>query len=394
MVDIKAFRGYRYNKNIVDVNKAVMPPYDVIDNNLKARLSSYSMNFIHLNLNSSHKNAKEIFDDWITRNILVQDEQDSLYAYQHEYTVSKKKYKRTGFISLIRLEELGRNILPHEETFDRHIDERLSLMEHLEADLGIIFMIYDDKNKVADKLIAGFTSRPEDMSCLDFDNCIHRLWKISDSAAINGVSSALKSKKAIIADGHHRYKTALKYSLSHRENAEAKYAMVSLVNSFNEGLSILPTNRLLGNAKIDIKDFGACFNLTEIEGFDESKLMPKSFILAVNRKYFLLSLKDEKILNDLFSGDESIYCSLDVAILHKLVFGKLLGIGKDAVSEIGFIKGNDAAVKDAEGGKTVFFVRPPSLAATFDIASHGKLMPQKSTYFYPKMFSGFVVHKL
>ena len=197
----------------------------------------------------------------------------------------------------------------------------------------------------------------------------------------------MNDKKLLIADGHHRYKTALKYKKKHGGN----YVMATLVNSFNEGMVILPTNRLLNN-KVDIEDFNEYFDAEETNEINE--LDEKSFIVATKEKKWSIKLKNEEILNEIFKGRE-IFKDLDVATLHKLIFEKILDISLDEQKppKIKFIKGNKFTLDSIDDSNTAFFVRPPSLEQTFKIAIKGKVMPQKSTYFYPKMFSGLVIYK-
>jgi len=392
MVEIKAFRGNRYNPKRVDVQKAISPPYDVIDDDMKAELGSYEYNFVHLNLNESHDKASEILEEWIRDGILVREEKDSLYAYQQEFTVDDKKLSRTGFVCLLKIEEWGKDVLAHEQTFPKIVDERLGLMKKTKANFGNLFMFYEDEKKEIDDVLGRVTCKQEDMKHIDTNGIVHKFWKIDDENAISEIIEKMKNKKAIMADGHHRYQTSLNFHKKHAEIKGAENVMVTLVNSFNEGLIILPTNRILNNVEIDIDGFSEYFDVEKIENLDNIKLEEKAFVIAKDREFYYLRLKNKDVLDEVIEDED--YKELDMIILHKLVFNKILNLTDEKIAEkISFIKGNEATIEALNEGNAAFFVRPPSLRQTVDMTMKGKIMPQKSTYFFPKLFSGFVINK-
>jgi len=392
MVEIKAFRGYRYNPEKTDVQKAISPPYDVIDDDMKAELGAYEYNFVHLNLNESHDKASEILEEWIRNGILVKEGKDSLYAYQQEFAVNDKKLSRTGFVCLLKIEEWGNNVLAHEQTFPKIVDERCDLMEKTRANFGNLFMLYEDEKKEIDDVLSGLTSKQEDMKHIDTSGIVHKFWKIDDENAISDVIEKMKNKKAIMADGHHRYQTSLNFYKNHADVKGAENVMVTLVNSFNEGLIILPTNRILNEVEINIDDFSEYFEIKKIEILDNIELEEKSFVIAKGKEFYYLKLKNEDILNEVIEDED--YKRLDMIILHKLVFNKILNLTDEKIAEkIRFIKGNEATIKALNEDNAAFFVRPPTLRQTIDMTMKGKIMPQKSTYFFPKLFSGFVIRK-
>jgi len=392
MVEVKAFRGYRYNPEKADVQKAISPPYDVIDDDMKAELGNYEYNFVHLNLNESHDKAGDILEEWIRNGILVREGKDSLYAYQQEFIVNDKKFTRIGFVCLLKIEEWGKDVLAHEQTFPKIVDERYDLMEKTKANFGNLFMFYEDEKKEIDHILDNITGKQEDMIHIDASGIMHRLWKIDDEDVILGIVEKMKNKKAIMADGHHRYQTALNFHKDHAEIKGAENVMVTLVNSFNEGLIILPTNRILNDVKFNIDDFSGYFEIEKIENLDNIKLEEKSFVVAKGKEFYYLRLKEENILDEVIEDED--YKNLDMIILHKLVFNKILNLTDEKIAEkISFIKGNEATIKALNEGNAAFFVRPPTLRQTIDMTMKGKIMPQKSTYFFPKLFSGFVINK-
>jgi uncharacterized protein (DUF1015 family) len=199
----------------------------------------------------------------------------------------------------------------------------------------------------------------------------------------------MQGKKTLIADGHHRYKTALEY----KKKQGYDYVMAAFVNSENEGMTILPTNRVVDfNINIDEIPFKNYFEINDIKEKEIKNFPTKSFILAKKKSKYLLNLGQNNIYEALL---EEEFRDLDVAILHKLVFEKILKIPHDEQKEprIRYIKGNIQTMNAVNEENTAFFVNPPTLDQAFRIANAGKLMPQKSTYFYPKMFSGLVINK-
>lgn len=392
MVEVKAFKGYRYNPAKADVQKAISPPYDVIDEDMKAELGVYEYNFVHVNLNESHDKASEILDQWTKKKILVKEGKNSLYAYQQEFAVNDKKFIRTGFVCLLKIEEWGDNVLAHEQTFPKIVDERYDLMEKTKANFGNLFMLYEDEKKEIDNILNNITSKQEDMKHIEAKGIMHKLWKIDDEDVISGIIEKMKNKKAIMADGHHRYQTALNFHKNHADVKGAENVMVTLVNSFNEGLIILPTNRILNNVELDIDDFSEYFDVEKIENLEDIEIEEKDFVIAKGNDFYYLRLKDKDILNWVIEGED--YKELDIIILHKLVFNKILNLTDEKITEkIMFIKGNEATIKALNESNAAFFVRPPTLRQAIDMTMKGKIMPQKSTYFFPKLFSGFVIHK-
>jgi len=322
----------------------------------------------------------------------VGEEKDSLYAYQQEFVVNDKRFTRTGFVCLLKIEEWGNDVLAHEQTFPKIVDERYDLMEKTRANFGNLFMIYEDEKKEIDDILNNITGKQEDMKHIDTSGIMHKLWKIDDEYVISGIIEKMKNKKAIMADGHHRYQTALNFHKNHAGVKGAENVMITLVNSFNEGLIILPTNRILNNVELDIDNFLKYFEIKKLENLDNIELEEKAFVIAKGKEFYYLRLKNKDVLNEVIEDED--YKNLDIIILHKLVFNKILKLSDEEVAEkIRFIKGNDATIEALNESNAAFFERPPTLRQTIDLTMKGKIMPQKSTYFFPKLFSGFVIHK-
>ena len=397
MVGIKAFSGFTFQN--YDLQKVIVPPYDIIDSELKNKLMRESeFSFVNLILNTPDESAR-LLKKWIQEGVLKKDSSDAIYIYQQEYLLDNKIVKRTGFICLLKVEEFGKNVLPHEKTFQKHIDNRYELTVKTNANLGQIFMVYEDKKKEIDSIIIPLTNSKEEMLFIDADNCKHKIWRITNAETIQKIVNLMKTKQVLIADGHHRYSAAIKFSKENSSIKNSDFTMFTLVNSLDDGLVILPTNRILNNKVIDLDLFSNYFNITEVNSFDDlfEKLFEKKacFGVGVNNKKFFLELKNKEILNELFSTTDECYKLIDAAILHKLIFEKILGLSVDeqAAPNIEFVKGNEATIKSLNENNTGFFVRPPTMQETRLVALADKVMPQKSTYFFPKMYSGFVINK-
>ena len=379
MVKIKPFRGYRYNTQKVDAQDVVSPPYDVISDEMKKTLSARSpYNFVNILLNDDHNKANDLLDDFIKKEIIVRDDSDSLYIYEQKYDIDDSSFTRTGFICLLKIEEFGGDVLPHERVFEKYVDERFDLMKKTKSDFGQIFFVYEDEKNEIDTIFDKQKSRNSDLFFTDDDGCEHRVWRVSDENAIDRVVAIMKDKQILVADGHHRYTTAIRYK---KEHPEKEYVMITLVNSFNEGLLILPTNRVM-KIQVDIEDFKEHFHIEKLPKL-EIDLEPKSFIIADAENCHKISLIDKH------NSD------LDIVLLHDLIFKKILNLPEDKLKypDLEFVKGNEGTVKRIKDGKTAFFVNPPTLQETFAVSKSGNVLPQKSTFFYPKIYSGFVLNR-
>jgi len=438
MVEIRPFRGVRYNKEkIGDLGLVITPPYDVI--NEKERDKLYALSeyiFIKLILAKNEEDGKVsnkyaraagYFKEWQEKGILKRDEEDSVYIYSQEFTHKDKAFVRTGFISLVKLEEEGKGVLPHEKTLEKPLKDRLALLDATSANLGCVFVIYDDKKRIIDSIIKDKTRNNEpDFDFKDMFGIRHRLWRISDDKFIKGLIKEMGQYQCVIADGHHRYKSALRFKERHPELDDAGYAMCCFANSYNEGFFVLPVDRFVFNLKdIDVDDvlgrLKGYFDVDEVEDVnkliqrvEETKiLIDKTINLKnhvfgmycfLNQKSYFLKLKNDKgdvggILEQNSSDSNDIYKKLDINILHRLIFEDVLGISEEDQfkgSHIEYAKGNKRALDKLDDDKYqfAFFINAPLMREIFLTARAGETMPQKSTYFYPKVYSGLVINKI
>lgn len=444
MAEIKPFHGVLYNKaKVGDLSKVMAPPYDVISPKKQDDLYSRHQNnivrleFGKINPGDTEKDdrytrAASWLGKWLNEGALVKDESPAIYYYTQTYTPKGSgKQTRKGFIALSRLEEFGKGgILPHEKTLSGPKADRLRLMLACDANLSCIFSLYSERglktNMLLDSAVRG-TDPVVDV--LDDDGIENRLWRVVDSAVIKSVTEGMKDKALFIADGHHRYETALNYRNIMREKAGNRtgnepydFVMMYFSNMDDEGMTIWPTHRIIHS----LKGFEAgrfmdeCARYFDIEEFDfsssteqeirreflsslESRGAEKtSFGLHVKGKdpYILLSLKSREIMDKVF-GDRipEVFKSLDVTVLHSLILSKILGITQESQEKqenLVYVKSYDEALSamKKEENQLVFLLNPTRIGQVEAVAEAGFVMPQKSTYFYPKLLSGLVINLL
>jgi len=442
MVNVKPFKAYRFDETRTgNLSNLVTPPYDIIKGDMIDRFQSqseYNMAWIIKNKpheddsssNNQYTRAKEHLTKWISQGALKQDDSESFYVYGQDFEIDGKKLFRFGFIGLIELEEFAKKapsndsfsgVLQHEETLPKDIEDRLNLCRSCMANFGQIFVIYPDHERKIDTILERNMKNHPVGDVTDNDGIRHRLWRIIEKDDLQTIIKLMKDKYIIIADGHHRYKTALALAKENPELESAKYRMLTFVNISNPGLVVLPTHRLVQNLvnfsgeKLlsDIKEyfdldvFPSRNNMFELldKKFKEGK---HSFGLFINDgKYYALTLRDLKIMDSLLPDKSSELRKLDVAILHALILDKMLGIDKEKLAQgtmrgggyVVYIKGIGDAVDESvqsvkNGAQAVFFMNPTRVQEVEAISKKFEVMPQKSTFFQPKVWTGFTINKL
>ena len=427
MTIIKPFRGYRYNpKTVGDLSKAITPPYDVI--NAKQQASYYKAhpcNFIRLDLgktfpkdnkkNNRYTRAKEFLEQWIDNDVLVRDPRESVYVYDQEYADCGKKKHRLGFISLARLEEdRTKGFLPHERTFKGPKLDRLNLMKETGANLSPIFSIVIDENKKVINILRDFAIKNRPAVDVRFEGTRNRIWLMSEAATIGRLQRSVKSKRALIADGHHRYEVALEYNKYMLEHTKApgtgalNYVMMYFATSDPSGLTILPTHRMVeglppGPFRKYLDKIEKFFDIIHLDSKEKMFARMKADrkhtigVYRGGREYFCLSLKRRDAGGLIKSANSGYWRNLDVVILHHLVFEKALGIkGEKAEKLISFTRDPRVAFEWASlgNGRAAFFLNPPAFDEIKNIVKRQERMPHKTTYFYPKPPSGLVINKI
>jgi uncharacterized protein (DUF1015 family) len=327
--------------------------------------------------------------------VLAQDAAPGFYAYSQEFAVpdSGERLTRQGFIGLGKLEDYSANVVyRHEQTLTGPKKDRRELLNHTRAHFGQIFMLYPDPARAVDAVLGEAEKGAPILDVLDEYGARHRVWPITQTSAIE---SLMSGKKLLIADGHHRYETALSYAKDHPEDAAAQYVMMTFVNMHAPGLKILATHRVLRG--IDPSGFHerakAHWSATALHSVDELKRA-----LAVGNKNVvrigIVTGAGQHLLERARVDGE-----LDVPVLHRDILGGLLGISEADVREekhIKYVRGIDAAVAEVREGdaEVAFILEPTPIEDMARIAFGGGVMPQKSTDFYPKLLSGATVYRL
>ena len=412
MAKISAFKGWRYNTdNISSIEDVIVPPYDVItpeEQEVYYNKSPY--NYIRINLNNSHGKEKyfsaaNFLNMWIGSGILVEESKPAIYILSQSFLVKGKKVERVGCICALTLSDLGDEVLPHEQTIDKHLDDRYNLMESTSANSGQIFMCYDDRKMVLESIHENLKNDPSINA--EFDDISYKLWAVTDTKEIDLFIDGLSDKKLVIADGHHRYKTALKYSKNNTTLGSDK-VMVTLVNSRNPGMDILPTHRVVKESDMTIEtvkeNISDHFSFEECNGAEEllSKMEDKKDRKCILGLYhrasnvgLILEFNSWSELENTMSDKSKNLRELDTNILHTFLLKDVFNIdtnNQEDLKYLSYLRGNKSPVEMLQKQKYEFvcFVNPPSLDDVFSIAEGGEVMPQKSTYFFPKVYSGLV----
>lgn len=436
-MQIKAFKAFRFDSDVVgDAVDCVAPPYDVISDAQQQRLYEKNdhniVRIIKGKTNSSdndktnqYTRAADYLNDWIDTGALREDVKEAIYGYVQDFEISEKKYQRLSFIASAKPEEFGQVVRPHEKILEKPMIDRLNLLKATSAKFGLVFMMYEDKDQVAERIIEKATQSEALIDFVDEQGVRHRLFELTDEKDILAITVMMADKSCIIADGHHRYTTGLAYSKQHPE-AGGGCQMMAFSNICHEGMIVLATHRLVSG--LADYDFGAL-----LEGLEKNFEMTKhSFERSAAKEQakeaMLEQLKEqlgtEKNAFGIYSSGEAFYVavlkdvgamdiavpqqsrawrSLDVTVLHKLILEELLGIDEKKLAIGGYVQyvkdthsaiDDSIAKVDAGEKQAAFFMNPPRLEQIQKVADEGERMPQKSTYFYPKVYSGLTINKL
>lgn len=427
MAEIKPFKGLRYTEKAGDIKQLCCPPYDIIDGSGKEALAAKSpYNLIRLELPviggsddlTPYRDANTVLRGWLNEEILKRDEQECIYIYEMEFSVQGNSYKVKGFVSLVKLEPFSKGvILPHEETLSKAKTDRFNLMKSTGCNFSQIYSLYMDGDNSVFSLIDKASSGAPDSAFTDDDNVTHRLWCVSDSEVIKAVQEKMAEKKLYIADGHHRYETALNYQKYVNDNLDefgtSDYVTMMLVNMENSGLVVFPTHRIVRDLpRFDYNEVcercGEYFEVTpylnrekgEIGLQEAYKNGEKAFVLFTgDNNYTLLKLKDIGVMDNLLPEGCKALRQLDVSVLHTLVLERIFGIDKENMANqvnLTYTRSADEAISTVDGQRAncCFLLNPTRVEEIRDVAAAGDKMPQKSTYFYPKLTTGLVMNKI
>lgn len=443
MARIYPFRAFRYNPSLVRVEDCVTQPYDKITPAMQeAYYQKCPYNLVRIILGlpelfdgkeagDVYTRAARDFRAWRESGVLAQETESCVFAYSQKFTVpgsDGKALERRGFIALGGLHDYSEGVVfRHEQTLSKPKSDRLNLLRATRAHFGQIFMLYSDPGQTAEKLLFANDAMP-DIEVTDEYDVLHRVWKVSDPNTINILVSALADKKLIIADGHHRYETALNYSKEYAPEQSVSIernsyvrpqppypeaaVMMTFVNMDAEGLVILPTHRVVFGLRdfspaVFVEQAKAYFEVEQLVSCDTGALLRKlvkagagktAFVAVTKSGNYLLAAKPEATAKAL-PGLSARQRQLDVAQLHGVVLEKLLGITSEATREqtnLRYLRDAVEAVEQVAHGEAdvVFLLNPVTMEQLREVAFAGEVMPQKSTDFFPKLLSGLAIYAL
>lgn len=411
MAKIQPFHPYRYTSKAGDLNHLVTQPYDKISPAMQQRyLAASPYNLVRVILgerfatdsesDNVYTRAAAYLESWIAEGVLAREAEPAIFAYTQEFTVpgTEERLVRRGFIAIGAVEDYSAGVVfRHEHTLAGPKKDRMEVLKHTRAHFGQVFMLYPDPAGEIDAMLAPFEQSAPGAVVTDEHGTIHRVWRIADPPAVAAIAKAMADKKLLIADGHHRYETALAYRNANPRSEDARWVMMTLVNMHSKGLKILATHRVLQNVPgFDVKTLagkaGSRFRVSQLDS-----------LAALERKW---AEPHEGLARIgvaapaglwLFEAERGNRLVLD--LLHEDIFGALLGITPEAVrdeSYLRYVRGAGAAMEEVSSGRAqaAFLVEPVGMDETARISFGGGVMPQKSTDFYPKLLSGLTIYRL
>jgi len=439
MASIYPFRAWRYNPSAVRLDDVVTQPYDKISPAMQQayyQRSPYNLVRIILGLpelfdaergESVYTRAARDFMAWREQGILVREKDPCIFAYAQRFRVpgSDEIKERRGFIALGKLHDYAEQVVfRHEQTLSKPKSDRLNLLKATQAHFGQIFMLYSDPAGSVEKILYEGAG-PADAEVTDEYDVLHRIWRVSDPATIRLLTSTMADKKLIIADGHHRYETALNYAKEHAtEPVRTEYdahelpqpaypeaaVMMTFVNMDSDGLVILPTHRVVHDLPnfdpeafaraasefFTVEPVAAC----EAPGYIATlrKQTGPSFVAVTGKGAYLLRSKPEAAAKALAALAEN-QRQLDLSHLHTIILDRLLGLDAEKVREqtnIRYLRDAAEAVEQVRRGEAniAFLTNPVTMEQLREVAFAGSVMPQKSTDFFPKLLSGLAIYAL
>jgi uncharacterized protein (DUF1015 family) len=445
------FRAFQYDPaRAGDLEKVVTQPYDKISDEMRERYyASSPFNLARIirgkqfptdtEVDNVYTRAQQSLQEWIKSGILRQIDQPALFAYFQDFELPShpgKRLTRKGFIGLGKLEDYSSGIVfPHEQTLSGPKEDRLKLLRQTHTHFGQIFMLYSDPHRTIDAFLEEVAAPAPDIRVTDEYGVVHSMWKIEDPASISRIQREMEDKQLIIADGHHRYETALSFrnecrallkesanATSHGDVHPIEKVMMTFVNTEGEGLTILPTHRLVSKLpNFEMKDFLSrvqwFFDLAGFKFFtpeererkleqfrrelhEVGQVIPSIGLRATGTSnFYLMKLKGTLNLQQLLPDVPESQHKLDVVILHKIILERCLGISEEEIRSeryVRYIREFEEGLQAVERKESqlAFFLNPTPIALVRDLAFAGERLPQKSTDFYPKLLSGLTLYQL
>lgn len=406
-MNIKAFRGYRYGGGERDLTKVVAPPYDQISPAMQAELYAlHRANIVRVSFprddaDDKYRRARETLDGWLAEGVWGKEEAPAIYPYQQTYRVGDRTVTRTGVIALGEVTEYARGVvLPHERTHAGPKRDRMRLLQATGADLGLLFMLTGDPTGEIMRVSAPPT--PPIAEARDLRGELHRLWRVTDPGAIGRLQAAMAEARVIIADGHHRYETAVEYA---RRHPEARDKLMAFFPLEAPGLTILPNHRLVHGVEgfafpRFLEAARRWFDVAPLPNPLGFRPTTRALGVASGADAVVLALRDEAFDRLPWpSGTSQAWRRLAVSILHEGLLRPLLDITDaklDARTHVDYTADQAEAVALARAGRyqAAFLIAPTTPEELQAVVRGGERLPQKSTHFYPKLLDGLVFSRL
>ena len=433
MAEIIPFQAVRYDSQQVKLEDVLTQPYDKITPEMQATYYERSPhNLVRIILGKPgetdtstfnvYTRAAEYLHDWRSAGLLVKDETPAIFIYSQTFTVpgTRDVAERRGIIALGRLHDYSDGVVfRHEQTLSKPRQDRLNLLRATRAHFGQIFMLYSDSEGEIEGLLQAKTKEEPETSVLDEYETLHRLWRIGDPALIDAVQHKMQSKKLLIADGHHRYETALAYRNERRSaasgsgpNAPYEYVMMTLVPMESRGLVILPTHRIVHDLPTFdrenmLEHAAPFFDIDRIDLRTETRSATTllgqagancTAFVAVTRQGPYLMRAKRGMIRDALNELPAHQRELDVVQLHRILLQGVLGISEEAIRNQEHVRYERDAFQAIswvrQGANVAFLMNPARIDQVRDVAFSGEVLPQKSTDFYPKLLSGLTIYAL
>lgn len=424
MADVSEFRGVRYNPEAVRLmGEVICPPYDIISPQEQQALydkSPYNMVRLEFGMdmegdndrNNKYTRARDTFNKWLKDRVMIQDTVPNYYVHEHSFEIGETKKRRLELFASVKLEPWDRKVIfPHEFTMAKAKQDRLELMKACTANFSPVFGLYEDPGNRINQLIVNRVKANPDYSFQCGD--IHRFWAVNEPEFVQRVSHFLITKPIYIADGHHRYETALSYRDYRRQmdpgftgNESYNYVMMALVSFSDPGIVILPIHRLvrsipeetLAKAKQELPKY---FQVVEASAdnvsISDERLGSIKIYGLEKGKVAGLSLLPNIRINDFLEQRRSeAYGKLDVSAVQHIICEKILGLPSGDTDSLAYTPSGESACRLVDAGQFQFAIllNPIPVKTIKTIADSNDRMPRKSTFFYPKLPTGLVIHRL
>lgn len=391
---VKPFSATYYNPAITKNYSAVVcPPYDVISKeqlSILRKKSPYNFSRVLIADNNDYKKAANTLNDWVSKKVLIEDKEKCFYLYEQEFFVEGKKVMRFGILGLLKMNKKG--IFPHEHTLKGPKEDRKKIISSTKANLSPIFVIAAKRLKLFEHVYNTYRGKKPFARFKDQEGNLNTVWKIKDKTQIGKIQKEINKCKLIIADGHHRFEISYDYFDKNKDKFKDLNYILAYITDFQKGLNILPTHRVLrleDSLEQILAKLKDCFTIKDLkQSVIEKKLKQKgkfSFGIYRNKKFYFLELKKPAFLDKI---PEKIYKNLDTYVFHQLILPLF-----ESDSIIEYTHSVKEAKKIAGAEKTAFLLKAVTLDSVFKLSSRGFRLPQKSTYFYPKVSSGIVIRR-